>query len=604
MSVSGWGSPDRLRRFVREFVVDRVSGRLGFRAVRAPGYGGRRRVIVVAETVDCLLDVSAQRGDASIQAHRFTIYVGWWVAPRAHWTARPRPQPGLMRQRARLPLLGRGPVRVDLIWNRPAPVAQAVAAALALLRPTTAMPTAGAHTALGAAARAARTLAPTRADQRESPAGEDARAPAGDAVAVIDGAHISPGGRRPESYRADAPALRLRVDGAGARLIPESTNGRVPWTWPGRPAWRELGTTLDWRAVAALRSVGVIECGQLSGVDAATEAGLVAQLAMTGVVLHATGIAGPVAERLAPELTAMLVQPLPVGSLDQEVRSVRQRRSALRHHSVQFGLNGHPTVSVVLTTKRTEYLPGILRAIAEQTYPYLEIILCLHGIGLPDECADYLDHCGRPHEVVPVAAGLTFGTALGLATRRASGVLLTKFDDDDTYGPEHVWDLVLARAYSGATLVGKGIEFVHLEEANVTVRRRSGQPEAYTDVVAGGTMLIGRDELEQLGGWQPVSHSVDQALLDRVNRAGATVYRTHPFGYLYHRRPSGHTWAADDAFFLRTAYRRWPGLPELPELGRRHESVLAQSAGVDEAEHPADHGDVPGGTVVAGGLHD
>ena len=85
-------------------------------------------------------------------------------------------------------------------------------------------------------------------------------------------------------------------------------------------------------------------------------------------------------------------------------------------------------------------------------------------------------------------------------------------------------------------------------------------------MVAGGTILIGRAELEQLGGWQPVSHSEDQALLDRVNRAGATVYRTHPLGYLYHRRPSGHTWAADDNFFLRTAYQRWPGLPALPEL--------------------------------------
>jgi hypothetical protein len=28
-------------------------------------------------------------------------------------------------------------------------------------------------------------------------------------------------------------------------------------------------------------------------------------------------------------------------------------------------------------------------------------------------------------------------------------------DDDDFYGPEHVWDLVVARLYSGAEIVGK-----------------------------------------------------------------------------------------------------------------------------------------------------
>jgi hypothetical protein len=161
---------------------------------------------------------------------------------------------------------------------------------------------------------------------------------------------------------------------------------------------------------------------------------------------------------------------------------------------------------------------------------------------------------------VRVGGDVPFGEALGRATARASGTLVTKFDDDDTYGPEHIWDLVLARHYSGATMVGKGTEFVYLEGANITVRRRSGQPEAEDTIVAGGTMLISRGELEELGGWRPVPRSVDRGLLDRVIRAGATIYRTHPLGYLYHRRAQGHTWAAEDEFFLRSARQQWDGL--------------------------------------------
>jgi hypothetical protein len=286
--------------------------------------------------------------------------------------------------------------------------------------------------------------------------------------------------------------------------------------------------------------------------------------------VHAPAMSQPVADLLTPELRDILAEPLPApgtGPLGQEIRSVRQRRAALRGHSVQFGQSGAPSVSAVLATKRTEHLPAILRAIVDQTYPELEIVLCLHGVELPEACAEFLAHCGRPVQIVPVPGEVTFGIALGLATGRASGTLVTKFDDDDTYGPEHVWDLVLARGFSGATLVGKGVEFVHLEDADVTVRRRSGRPEADTDVVAGGTMLIARAELEQLGGWRPVPRSVDRGLLDRVNRAGARIYRTHPLGYLYHRRSQGHTWAADDQFFLRNARQRWDGLPRLPELG-------------------------------------
>jgi hypothetical protein len=80
-------------------------------------------------------------------------------------------------------------------------------------------------------------------------------------------------------------------------------------------------------------------------------------------------------------------------------------------------------------------------------------------------------------------------------------------------------------------------------------------------------MLIARGELEELGGWRPVPRSVDRGLLDRLTRAGAMIYRTHPLGYLYHRRSQGHTWQADDDFFLRNARQRWDGVPKHAEFG-------------------------------------
>ena len=535
----------RVRRFARDFVVDRLCGRAGLRILRTPG--GRRRVVVLAETVDCLLDALALDHRLVREAGRVTVVVGWWTAPWRGWSGRPGPLPGVLRQRVRFPARGRGTVTVDLVLAQPVPLIEAVTAALFALRPTTPI--------------AATSIAQVR----------PSRSP------LVDEQRLNPRGRRPESYRSDAPRFLLRT---GPRLEPAAGNG-PPWGWPGaswrRSSWRRsLQPELSWRTVTALRSVGVVECGQLA--DTGEAASLLVQLAMTGVIVHAPAISPAVAELLAPDLLAAIAQPLPspdTGPLELEMRSVQQRRAALRGHSVQFGQTKPPSVSALLATKRAEHLPGILRAIAEQTYPDLEIVLCLHGIELPDACAEFLAQCGRPVQVVPVPGEVSFGVALGLATARAGGALVTKFDDDDTYGPEHVWDLVLARGFSGATLVGKGIEFVYLEDADVTVRRRSGQPEADTDVVAGGTMLIARSELEQLGGWRPVPRSVDRGLLDRVNRAGARIYRTHPLGYLYHRRSSGHTWAADDDFFLRNPRQRWQGLPELPEFGLWAPSVQA-----------------------------
>ena len=80
-------------------------------------------------------------------------------------------------------------------------------------------------------------------------------------------------------------------------------------------------------------------------------------------------------------------------------------------------------------------------------------------------------------------------------------------------------------------------------------------------------MLIGRGDLEEVGGWRPVPRSVDRGLIDRVRRAGGLVYRTHPLGYVYHRRRTGHTWDPGLEYFLRGGGTQWSGLPRHREFG-------------------------------------
>ena len=89
------------------------------------------------------------------------------------------------------------------------------------------------------------------------------------------------------------------------------------------------------------------------------------------------------------------------------------------------------------------------------------------------------------------SADRSFGNVLDDGARRASGDVLLKMDDDDWYGPDFVTDLLLARGYSGADLVGCPPEFLFVEPLWVTVRRRDAT-ERYTSVVAGGTMMVSR----------------------------------------------------------------------------------------------------------------
>ncbi len=129
-------------------------------------------------------------------------------------------------------------------------------------------------------------------------------------------------------------------------------------------------------------------------------------------------------------------------------------------------------------------------------------------------------------------------------------------------------------------MVGKGAEFIHLEDRDETIRRKFGNSESFAESVAGGTIMIGRGDLENAGGWRPVPRSVDLGMITRVKADGGLVYRTHPFGYIYHRRAKGHTWDPGQQYFLDAALVTWPGLPPYAEFGALgHRLGLATSNG-------------------------
>ena len=253
----------------------------------------------------------------------------------------------------------------------------------------------------------------------------------------------------------------------------------------------------------------------------------------------------------------------------RESVSVAQRRAThvdhalparLRQIRVAAGLPvmPTPTVSVVAATNRPAMLDRIIANVALQDHPNVELVLALHGDGFPD--TDPVAPDGLALTVLRFGDDAVFGHVLGGASAAASGEWVTKMDDDDWYGVEHVSDLVLAAGYSGADLVGKGSEFVYLEGSGVTIRRGLGAGEASSRTLSGGTLLVRSSVLRDIDGWRGLPRSVDVALIDDVVSAGGTLWRTHPFGYLLRRTTGQHTWNVDESYFERQAEQRWEGL--------------------------------------------
>jgi len=308
------------------------------------------------------------------------------------------------------------------------------------------------------------------------------------------------------------------------------------------------------------------------------------QLAVAGVPLLTRSLPSPVRSLLGDRLVGC-IEAFDAGDAPvlRESKSIDLRRTALDLYSPRavwntvLGELGRrpfplPAVSVVLATRRPEKLASALDQLARQSWEAVEVVVVLHGFDadLPEVRRAVEAYPGEL-QVRSVPADMIFGDVLNAGVSAASGDLICKMDDDDWYGPHHLRDLVHAKDFSGAILVGAQVEFVYLESLDITTRRPP-LGEQYSDHVAGGTMMLGRDELRQLGGWRPVHRAVDRCLLQAVQAAGGLIYRSHGQNYVMQRHSGadshgGHTWNPEDSIFLQSVAEQWDGFQPPPQIG-------------------------------------
>jgi hypothetical protein len=156
---------------------------------------------------------------------------------------------------------------------------------------------------------------------------------------------------------------------------------------------------------------------------------------------------------------------------------------------------------------------------------------------------------------------------LNVMAERASGAFVTKWDDDDLYGPHHLEDLVVALRHSGSDLIGKRAEFVYFADVNETiVRETRGAERKAAANVAGATLFTSRELFLAVGGFAPIPRAVDFQLQRRYRSLGLEVYRTHGFGFVVVRRPGAHTWSVSDEVLRERAERVWSGVPEIADV--------------------------------------
>ncbi len=335
--------------------------------------------------------------------------------------------------------------------------------------------------------------------------------------------------------------------------------GQSEWLPPGFPAH----SVVRRRSLRRIRSSHHLEDVQAFHPDLAARARDLVRLAAAGVLVHLADADRRMQPLLGDELYRLMTTEVAgITPSRREMLSIRMRRAAMRNHSLwarTLAPKELPRVSILLVTNRPEFLAWALDAVARQTYPNLELVLALHSESFGD-IDEQLAELPCPVKVLRPPPSAPLGAVLNAAADASSGPLLTKMDDDDLYSADHLWDLVLAKQYSNADLVGKFQEFVYLLRSDRTINMPNGNNECYqAGSLAGGTLLISKGDLARAGGWRNVPRHVDKALSEDVVSAGGKVYRTHGTGFMLVRHGKRHTWSAQDDFFLAQAARVSPG---------------------------------------------
>ncbi|WP_428122118.1 glycosyltransferase [Candidatus Poriferisodalis sp.] len=345
---------------------------------------------------------------------------------------------------------------------------------------------------------------------------------------------------------------------------------------PLKPSGQPAAATA--RSTSDMRRAHHVPDWTHSDADPAVRAGELVSAAAVGAVVCVKGESTELESCLGTELYGLMSDAGRIKSADTDERealSISMRRAALRDHSREararqvlaaagLGKTHLPLVSVLVPTRRPDRMSAVINSVAAQTYPHVEVVLGLHGSEFERTSTEaQLGRLQCPAQAIDVAADRSLGEVLNTALAVAAGEMIAKFDDDDLYGPLHLWDLVLAAGYSEAAMVGKVSEYVYLAGANRTIRRFVDLGERFINPdrssVAGGAVLVKREALDTIGGWRAMSVGEDKALTRDIAASGGSVYRTHGSGYLLVRHGVEHTWEADDSYFLEQAHESRDG---------------------------------------------
>lgn len=254
---------------------------------------------------------------------------------------------------------------------------------------------------------------------------------------------------------------------------------------------------------------------------------------------------------------------------EEEVENLRTLRLARRSK-----IETYPALSVVISTARPNDFTQILKQVARQRLAKFQLVIGIHDFTLSHAhklLIKKLENRGIEVKIEFFKKHETLGTILSALAANSSGRFVSKMDDDDIYGPDHLQDLFDTLLDTGAEVVGRAMNYIYIEDLDLTARKilptGISSVEEWDDWVCGGTILIKRDIAEASGWFGEGKSAVDKFLLTGVKSNGGRIFRTYGNGYIYRRSVTQQTYITNYSKYLNNSIEQRTGLWRSEEFG-------------------------------------
>ena len=149
---------------------------------------------------------------------------------------------------------------------------------------------------------------------------------------------------------------------------------------------------------------------------------------------------------------------------------------------------------------------------------------------------------------------ISLGECLNFAVAKSKYCIISKFDDDDYYGPNYLVDLVNAFKYTEASIVGKYSVYFNLEEHDSLVLRFPSHENRYIKYVSGSTLTFKKEIFKDVK-FKDINRSEDTSFINESISKGYKVYSTDRFNHIINRRKnlSTHTWKITEDEILKSS---------------------------------------------------